>query len=75
MEHQRSIDGQCYQLAETYTNQAVYEPCPAPPNAAAVFGFSTIAALAVLTVVWAIPEITRRRTQYQSVILAARRSL
>jgi hypothetical protein len=74
MEHQRSIDGQCYQLTETYANQAVYEPCP-PPNTAAIFGFSTIAALMVLAVVWVIPEITRRRTQYQTVILHARRSL
>jgi hypothetical protein len=71
-----SINGQCHQLAESYQSQAVYSPCPAPPpNAAAVVGFSTIAALAVLTVAWVIPEITHRKTQYRSVILNAKRSL
>jgi hypothetical protein len=75
MEHQRLIDGQCYQLTETYSNQAVYEPCPAPPTTAAVFGLGTAAALVVLAVAVVIPEITRRKTQYQSVILNAKRSL
>jgi hypothetical protein len=74
MEHQRSIDGVQYCLTETYSNQAVYEPCP-PPNTAAALGFSTIAALMVLAVAVVIPEITRRRSQYESAILAAKRSL
>jgi hypothetical protein len=38
-------------------------------------GFSTIAVVAVLAVAWVIPEITRRKTQYRTVILNAKRSL
>jgi hypothetical protein len=71
----RLIDGAEYCLTQEYTSQAVYSPCPPPPHAAAVVGFSTIAALAVLTVAWVIPEITRRKTQYRSVIFNAKRSL
>jgi hypothetical protein len=74
MEHQRSIDGVQYCLIQEYSNQGTYEPCP-PPNTAAVFGVGTIAALMVLAVAVVIPEVTRRRTQYQSVISTARRSL
>jgi hypothetical protein len=74
MEHQRLIDGVQYCLIQEYTNQATYEPCP-PPNTAAALGFSTIAALMVLAVTVVIPGITRRRTQYQTVILSAKRSL
>jgi len=74
MEHQRSIDGVQYCLIQEYINQATYEPCP-PPNTAAALGFSTIAALMVLAVAVVIPEITRRRSQYESAILAAKRSL
>lgn len=74
MEHRRSIDGVQYCLTETYANQAVYEPCP-PPNTAAVFGVGTIAALVVLAVAVVIPEIDRRRSQYQAVITSAKRSL
>jgi hypothetical protein len=70
----RLIDGAEYCLTQEYSSQAVYSPCP-EPNAAAVVGFTTIAALAVLTVAWVIPEITRRKTQYQTVILNAKRSL
>ena len=75
MEQQRQIDGAEYCLTETYSNQAVYSPCPAPPNAAAVFSLTTIAALAVVAVAWVIPAIARRRSQYQSIILNATRSL
>ena len=71
----RSIDGVQYCLVQEYSNQATYEPCPAPPTTAAVFGVGTIAALAVLAVTVVIPEITRRRSQYQAVILNAKRSL
>ena len=74
MDDRRIIDGVQYCLIQEYSNQGTYEPCP-PPNTAAVFGVGTIAALMVLAVVWVIPEITRRKTQYQSVILNAKRSL
>jgi hypothetical protein len=74
MEHQRLIDGVQYCLIQEYSNQGTYEPCP-PPNTAAVFGVGTIAALMVLAVAVVIPEITRRRSQYESVILSAKRSL
>jgi hypothetical protein len=75
MDDHRIIDGVQHCLIQEYANQAVYEPCPAPPTTAAVFGLGTIAALMVLTVAVVIPEIDRRRTQYQSVILNAKRSL
>lgn len=75
MDKRRIIDRVEYCLTESYSNQAVYSPCPPPPNAAAVLGVSTIAALAVLSVAWVIPEITHRKTQYQTVILNAKRSL
>jgi hypothetical protein len=75
MQARRLIDGAEYCLTQEYTSQAVYSPCPEPPNAAAVVGFTTIAALAVLTVAWVSPEITRRKTQYRTVILNAKRSL
>jgi hypothetical protein len=75
MDDRRTIDGAEYCLTQEFTSQAVYSPCPPPPNAAAVLGVGTIAALAVLTVAWVIPEITRRKTQYQTVILNAKRSL
>jgi hypothetical protein len=75
MQTRRLIDGVEYCLTQEYTSQAVYSPCPPPPNAAAVVGFSTIAVVAVLAVAWVIPEITRRKTQYRTVILNAKRSL
>ena len=74
MDDRRVIDGVQYCLVQEFSTQAVYEPCP-PPNTAAVFGVGTIAALVVLTVTLVIPEITRRRSQYESVILNAKRSL
>ncbi|TVQ08170.1 MAG: hypothetical protein EA368_12395 [Leptolyngbya sp. DLM2.Bin27] len=69
-----TIDGADYCLTQNLVAQAVYSPCPPPANAA-VMGLATVAVLAVLTVAWVIPEIARRRTLYESVILTARRSL
>jgi hypothetical protein len=75
MEQQRLINGQCYQLAETYSSQAVYSPCPDPPPTAAVV--SSISGLAVVVGALAVllPEIGRRRGLYQAVIFNAKRSM
>lgn len=71
----RTIERVEYCLVQEQSSQAVLSPCPSPAHAAAVVGLTTIVALAVLTVAWVIPEISRRRTLYESIILTARRSL
>lgn len=77
MPQNQTIDGVQYCLSQEFTSQALYSPCQPPPvdEAAAVLGLGTIAILAVLTVAWVVPEIARRKTQYQTVILNAQRSL
>ena len=73
----RLIDGVEYCISQEFTSQILYTECPPPPadEAAAVLGLGTVAILAVLAVAWVAPEIARRRTQYQTVILNAQRSL
>lgn len=73
----RDIDGIRHCLTSESQHQAVYQPCPTEPAAAAVgaTGLFSVAVVGLIWVVWLAPAIAARRTMLNWVINDAERSL